>query len=239
MFLLSSSFIGVSSTEITTVENQMPTDIVIDGPTQGFILVKYSYFFGLVNSNRSLMFINIDWGDESYSGWLGPYNINEGVRLAHIWYEGGNYTISVIVFDGHDSWYAKLNVTIIENYSPDMPEIKGPRFVKPHVKHNYTFKAIDPEGDNISYEIRWGDNTSDKWIGAYISGEEMIRNHTYDKPGLYTIIARGKDTNDLIGPWGIFTILVPKAKQIINPIFFQFKERFPNAFPILRHILGL
>ena len=31
----------------------------------------------------------------------------------------------------------------------------------------------------------------------------------------------------------------PKSKQLLNTLFFRFLERFPNAFPVLRHLFGL
>ena len=43
-----------------------------------------------------------------------------------------------------------------DNHPPDKPMIDGPRMVGVG-PHDWTFKAIDPDGDNVSYEIDWGD----------------------------------------------------------------------------------
>jgi hypothetical protein len=87
------------------------------------------------------------------------------------------------------------------NYPPDEPLIEGPRSVRPGT-YNWTFKSIDPNRDDVYYQICWGDDTYEDWIGPYSSGETVKVSHTYDAYGTVCIRARAKDVYGEIGEWG-------------------------------------
>ena len=72
------------------------------------------------------------------------------------------------------------------------PIIDGPINGTTFVTYNYKIKSEDPEGDDIYYWIDWDDGNSTEWIGPYISGEEIIVNHTWYDAGIYEIRAKAK-----------------------------------------------
>jgi hypothetical protein len=80
------------------------------------------------------------------------------------------------------------------------PAINGPTIGKPNVEYDYSFITEDPEGDNISLYIDWGDGTVDEGVGPFKSGEEAIVSHKWDEEGTYGIKAKSKDIWD-DGPW--------------------------------------
>ena len=121
------------------------------------------------------------------------------------------------------------------NNPPDAPEIEGPTVVKPGT-YDWTFKAIDPDGDDVSYEIDWGDGTSDKWIGPYPSGEPVTVSHTYHAVGYVTISARAKDIYGAIGNESTFTFYVGKSKSIVNSLLLWFLDGFPFLVRLLNLI---
>jgi hypothetical protein len=84
---------------------------------------------------------------------------------------------------------------------PKAPTISGPDYGVINQEYNFTFNTTDPNGDDISYYIEWGDNTSSGWIGPYHSGEELTVNHTWFEHGVYEIKAKAKDNFDLISKW--------------------------------------
>jgi len=91
---------------------------------------------------------------------------------------------------------------------PEPPIITGPTFGMPGEKLDYTFVTEDPEGDDIWYQINWGDGNETSWIGPYESGEEIIRSHVYSKNGIYEITARAKDFWDE-GHWSYpFSVII-------------------------------
>jgi len=122
-----------------------------------------------------------------------------------------------------------VDVERLPNQPPSAPDIDGPT-VKPVPRPlpkvgepwNYTFKSTDPEGENVSYFIDWDDGDFEDWFGPFESGEEVIRNHTWDDEGTYNVRAKAKDIWGAESEWGTLDIIMPKSKQNINPIFFRF-----------------
>ena len=103
----------------------------------------------------------------------------------------------------------------------------------------YSFAITDPEGDNVYYCIDWGDGTPEVCIGPYESGVETTSTHTWSERGMYIIQAKAKDTFDLESDWGSLDVSMPRNKVLnfnFNLLEWLF-ERFPNAFPMLRHLL--
>ena len=88
------------------------------------------------------------------------------------------------------------------------------------------------------YIIEWGDDNTE-WTEYGDSGEEIKLKHTWKEKGTYTIRARAKDINDLKSDWGTLTVTMPRNRLLTSPLFMRLLQRFPNAFPILRHILKM
>ena len=128
-----------------------------------------------------------------------------------------------------------------ENQAPFPPSIVGETNGKPGTLYPYTFTSIDPDGDQVSYYIEWGDGDITDWTGFQPSGEPYSESNTWATKGTYIIRAKAKDTDGFESDWGTLEVTMPKNK----PFNFNFNllswlfERFPNAFPILRQLLGL
>ena len=57
-----------------------------------------------------------DWGDETYSGWLGPYDSGENAIACHTWTVKGVYEIRVKakdIYDAESGWSEPLTIDII------------------------------------------------------------------------------------------------------------------------------
>ncbi len=142
------------------------------------------------------------------------------------------------------------NVTIREvikyltsfNYPPDTPTITGPTRGKAGVEYTFcVINATDPDGDDLWANFSWGDGSYSGWIGPYASGEDICASHTWER-GNYEIKAKLKDEWGLESDWSpSLPITMPKNKPFnfnFNLLSWMF-ERFPNAFPVFRHMLGL
>jgi hypothetical protein len=131
--------------------------------------------------------------------------------------------------------------TTMMDHTPEAPEINGPLDGKIRKIYPYNFAAEDPDGDDVYYEIDWGDGIVDSWIGPFESNKIITRNHSWAEKGNFIIKARAKDIYGAIGDWGTLEVTMPKNKQIN----FQFNllnwlyEQFPYAFPFLKYILGI
>jgi outer membrane protein assembly factor BamB len=127
----------------------------------------------------------------------------------------------------------------IQNEPPNTPTITGP--TKGDVGKNYPFhmRTTDPEGNNISYYVDWGDGTNSGWIGSYPSGQEQTVSHTWSKKGPYTIQVMSKDNYSSESGWGTLSVTMPSSYDIpFMNLLEKILERFPNAFPILRQLVG-
>lgn len=74
---------------------------------------------------------------------------------------------------------------------PNTPNIKGPTNGGIGILYSYIFTAVDPENDNVSYIIDWGDGNNDT-TDFYQPGIDVIVNHTWNKKGIFIIKAKAK-----------------------------------------------
>jgi hypothetical protein len=125
------------------------------------------------------------------------------------------------------------------NQPPNPPTITGPSSGKIKVETDYNFTATDPDGDQLSYFIDWSDGTNSSWIGPYASGEQITRSHSWAKKGTYLLKAKAKDTFGDESDWGQLSVTMPCSYNLPFIHFWeQLFQRFPHAFPILRHLMG-
>jgi len=123
--------------------------------------------------------------------------------------------------------------------APEAPSITGEIEGEAGVEYEYIFSSIDPNDDDIFYNVDWGDEEFIDWFGPYSSGEEVVVSHAWSTEGSYTVRARAKDTNNLWGPWGELEVTMPVSQQAYSfPLLQRLFEIFPNMFPILRQIFG-
>lgn len=149
------------------------------------------------------------------------------------------YHWRIVAWDNHGvntigpSW----QYTIRTNTAPGAPLIDGPNSGKAKKSYNYTFVAVDPEDDNIFYQINWGDGNVSDWFGPFESNDIITRNHTWQEKGTYTIEARAKDVYGYIGAWGTLIVTMPLDVVSSNTLLLNKVNQSPNAFPSLRQLL--
>jgi len=128
-----------------------------------------------------------------------------------------------------------------ENSPPETPEIDGPTSGKAGVEYNYTLSSTDPDGDDVFYCVDWGDDAGEVCMGPYASGEEVIVSHIWTEQDTYTIKVKAKDIYNAESDWATLEVSMPMNKPFnfnFNLIEWLF-ERFPNAFPMIRYLLGM
>ncbi len=121
---------------------------------------------------------------------------------------------------------------------PETPTITGEPSGTTGTEYNCTFISTDPEEDNISYCINWGDESGEVCIGPYISGVEASANHTWSEEGDYIIMVKAIDSLGAESEWATLEISMPKNKAINIPLFLQrLFQRFPLFEKILNQII--
>jgi len=127
---------------------------------------------------------------------------------------------------------------VVENSPPNIPTITGPTSGKQGVPLEFTVVAIDPDDQDIYYDVFWG-NAGSGAEGPFASGEEQVFEHTWTKSGRFIIKVNAIDAQGAISETATFNIHISRSRFIENLLLERLFQRFPNIFPILRYLIGL
>jgi len=85
------------------------------GPSSGGPGKEYTYKTSAAGPEENQRFYKWDWGDNTYSNWLGPFNADEEIDASHAWAKKGSYNIRVKskdVYNVESKWSDPLSVNI-------------------------------------------------------------------------------------------------------------------------------
>lgn len=212
--------------------------LIISSELNFFYLIKgYTniyYTFTIYWNNGCDCWVYIDWVDGS-GEWLGPYE--QPLMFSYrTWENPGEYEFNIKLKDmyGNKSEWLTFTITILsfENNPPEPPTITGQTNGKAGVVYEYNFVSIDPEGDNISYYIDWGDKCGGYWIEPHPSGVKAKAFHGFALEGTYTINALAVDSYGAESSWGQLEVTMPFSfnKFDIYLIFYYLINTFLSQF---------
>jgi hypothetical protein len=105
--------------EFSFVDNSIPlTPSSPTGPDAGKVNEEYTFVSSTTDLDGDEIYYMFDWGDGSFSNWLGPFVSNEECSSTHIWEQQGNYQIRVKAKDIHGAeseWSEPLIVSMPKN----------------------------------------------------------------------------------------------------------------------------
>jgi agmatine/peptidylarginine deiminase len=164
---------------------------------------------------------------EDFGDFLGSYN--EMVLLLYAERPGDR--------SFHD--YVSIAVSVI-NDNPGSPSITGQVDGKTGIPYTYTFTSSEPDGEDVSYYIEWGDGTITDWTDFQSPDTAYSEDHTWDTHETFEIRAKAKDVNGAESGWATLKVTIPRNKGLFNrPIFTRLVDYFPNIISILRLIQNL
>ncbi|MEE9572719.1 MAG: hypothetical protein V3W20_06725, partial [Candidatus Neomarinimicrobiota bacterium] len=174
----------VDETVATLVaENPAPNKPTITGPTTGDPLVEYEYTFVATDPDGEDLYYLIDWGDGTTDGWLGTFESGEEIIVPHTFDEAGIFEITAKARDigecGEGEWSDPYEV-MMGNVAPSVPLISGPSTGQAETAYDFTFTSEDPNGDDVSYYIKWDDGDTTPWTTLQASGTPYAKSHTWD-----------------------------------------------------------
>jgi hypothetical protein len=176
------------------------------------------------------------FGDEGYDELQSVYVTSDGDYIV----AGDLDSTDTSGYGLVDSWLIKIKA--FENNPPDKPDKpSGKKKITPGALYSYKTSTSDPEEDQLYYCWDWNDTTNSGWLGPYNSTEICEAEHYWDEDGNYTITVVAKDSygrESEISDGLRVTTPKSKAYNFNFPLLNWLLEKFPNAFPILRHIMG-
>jgi len=89
-----------------------------DGPASGGAGVEYTYNASTTDPDGDDLYYLFDWGDETYSEWIGPKSSGQKVSASHTWIEQKDYVLRVKAKDDHgvqSEWSDPLPISMPKN----------------------------------------------------------------------------------------------------------------------------
>jgi len=104
------------------------------------------------------------------------------------------------------------SVTVTYNRAPNAPTITGPIMGTAGRSYSFSFRATDPDGDQVRYRIDWDNNgTVDQVLpsAGYVPSNTLrSASRSWPAPGTYTFRALTQDNNGAQSEWRSHTITV-------------------------------
>jgi hypothetical protein len=91
-----------------------PSRPTLSGPSSGIILTEYTYHAFSIDPYDEISYF-FDWGDESNSSWLGPYESGDVCNATYSWTTQATYVIRCKAKDSNgfeSEWSEPLFVTM-------------------------------------------------------------------------------------------------------------------------------
>jgi len=137
---------------------------------------------------------------------------------------------------GITAWQAE-GFPIRNNTAPDSPTIDGPEEATAATNVTFEFSTSDAESDAVYYMIDWGDGTTEETELYKISKTVSII-HQWAEKETYVITAKAVDFYGNESDNATFEIKIPRNRAYHFNIIEQLFKRFPEAFSIIRYLLG-
>jgi len=128
-------------------------------------------------------------------------------------------------------------LSLNNNKAPTPPEITGRKRGTVGEEYEYTFLSTDPDGDEITYCMKWGDGTPEYCIGPFPLGEGAKDKHIWEDGGKYTITATASDPYNHTSEPGTFVVTMPVFKSL--NFNFNLLTWLLERFPLLERLLSL
>lgn len=196
---------------ITTSDNgqtpEDPTHIHLQADAGG----PYFQLVGIPIQFDGTKSIAYDGIVKSYDWSFGDGTTATGATPTHTYPQEGNYTVTLTITDNtgntaHVSTYALISKTL--NHPPQAPHIIGSPHGNISMEYTLLIQATDSDNDTLQYIIDWGDKTDVTATDFMPNGTLTTIIHTWNTPGIYTIMVYANDINNAKSETVELTVIV-------------------------------
>jgi hypothetical protein len=92
---------GDPSMVIQEASNPPAKPTTPSGQASGKIGTSYTYTSSATDPDGDKVYLMFDWGDNTTSGWVGPYNSGATGTASHTWSKQGSFSVKVMAKDTH------------------------------------------------------------------------------------------------------------------------------------------
>ncbi len=136
---------------------------------------------------------------------------------------GGSATAGIQYGDGSGNMYIEFshNSRVLASYScveasmrpgaPSNPIIEGPGSASAYEAVEFTFRSMDPEGDQVRFHVDWGDGTQQ--VTDFVDSEAVLEHH-FLEIGTLTITAYAEDPEGHQSGVASFTVVVSTRPRV-------------------------
>ena len=201
----------VVSAEPVEDNNSAPlTPDVPSGPDTGQVGVNYMFSTSAGDPDGDPLTLTFDWDDgtTTTTGSMASGSLGSAI---HSWSAPGTYQVTVKASD--DGGKASPgsgahSITIVDqggggttNSPPGIPQISGPSEAETNTVVLFELLSTDPDGDDVSFVVDWGDGTGDHFTDWTPSGTPLTVGHLWSEPGSYSIRAQALDISQTPSEW--------------------------------------
>jgi hypothetical protein len=165
--------------------NDIAPTAITNGPYTGYTNEPIAYT-AIQSYDTDGIIITYHWN-------LGDGTTAETITTTHAYPHAGTYKISLTVTDNFGLTNTQtVDATITNrNTAPTNLKILGPTEGTTNSNYSFAFQAHDSDNDLITFQINWGDSTTQTKI--YPSDEHFAIQHHWNAPGAYTITVTAQD----------------------------------------------
>ena len=126
-----------------------------------------------------------------------------------------------------------VKIASFDNQRPTKPEISGPAKGKPDKNYTFTASSTDPDGGAVSYRWDWGDGNYSEWLST------TTATYAWASEDKFEVRVMAQDEHGGESEWSDpLPFSTPRSYDTISPFLELLFQRFPNAFPLLRQLMG-
>jgi aminopeptidase YwaD len=128
---------------VTVVTDRPPSTPTITGPDQGKPGTPYLFTFTSVDPDGDPVFYWVEWGDNTTSGWVGPFSSGSTAAISHTYDNKGTFTVRAKAKDTYDvesgwgTFQVKMPNSLILDHGPLFASLE--RFF---AQHPYVFPRL-------------------------------------------------------------------------------------------------
>ncbi len=236
-----SSFSSALTVVISTGTNIPPT-VLISSPTSGATISSTITIQGSASDSDGTV-TQVEVRIDSGSWWTASGTISWSTNWDTTTVSDGSHTIYAQSKDNNGAYSTLSSVPItvrnVGNRPPNKPNTpSGETHGRAGTIYQYNSSAVDPDGDQVSLLWDWGDGTDSGWQTPVNSGDIVTASHSWSKAD-YEIKVKAKDTKSAESDWSDpLPITMPYHFNPLQQFLELLFQRFPTAFPLLRHLMG-